>query len=660
MRQKLHFPRIEAIRIRKLSIYQKDGSPSDIEEFLRGGAYCLAGANGLGKTTFLNAINFGLTGIVLQPDKEVFSPSEIFQDNYRYTQRYFSGRISPSDENEAQIELVLLVDRWRFRIVRRFGETGKLRLLEIVTIDGEQVLFKDAVSNNEDGSKFDKLYRELLAEKIGLPDFYAFAFLQLYVFTFDESRRMVFWDSRASSFTLSLVFNSSPDDAKKVADLTRQMEKHESDGRNTRWQATQMKNKLEELLKTQQGENQEIDPILEEDFRRIEERITSLESTVSNLKLENDTLRKNQSYLNSNFLQLRTSHRKLFDRYSKPRVKLLENAIVKSAIDQSKCFVCGATGLTVVELINRNIRRDHCPICETSITEELNSEDQDVLMKAIEENDRLIFENNKALEVVTLEIERKEIEIESVETELRSTHNSHKKILEQYPSIASSKTTSTPVRLLAEQYENQYRQFDLESRAHYQKRDDLRPAFNDLMKKVERAYKEGEEHFVPSFKELAKRFIGFDLDIYLQKESKGIRLHMNLRGSPRTEAFQLSESQRFFLDIALRMTIGIYLAKSGTGSTLLIDTPEGSLDIAYESRVGRMFGDFVTKFKQNMILTMNINASQLPISLANVCGSENMQFRRMLDWTDLSEIQKEGEELFSIVFSNINSALKKL
>ena len=132
-----------------------------------------------------------------------------------------------------------------------------------------------------------------------------------------------------------------------------------------------------------------------------------------------------------------------------------------------------------------------------------------------------------------------------------------------------------------------------------------------------------------------------------------------MRGSARTESTQLSESQRFFLDIALRMALVIYLSKKNRPGTLLIDTPEGSLDIAYESRVGQMFAKFVKEYGQHMLMTANINASQLLLSLAGNCGHRYMTFRRMLDWTDLSIIQKEGEELFEKVFYNIESALNQ-
>jgi hypothetical protein len=107
------------------------------------------------------------------------------------------------------------------------------------------------------------------------------------------------------------------------------------------------------------------------------------------------------------------------------------------------------------------------------------------------------------------------------------------------------------------------------------------------------------------------------------------------------------------------MALVIHLSKGNNSASLLIDTPEGSLDIAYENRVGKMFAEFVKEFNQNIVMTANINASQLLVSLAEQCGGEDMEFRRMLEWTDFSEIQKEGEYLFNRVYKNIEKKLKR-
>lgn len=93
MQGKYNFIKLQNVILRNFSLYKKNGEVYEVNEEISEGVYCLAGANGLGKTTFMNSINYGLTGIVLEPNLEVFSPSEIVTYNKRYTDRYFIGRI---------------------------------------------------------------------------------------------------------------------------------------------------------------------------------------------------------------------------------------------------------------------------------------------------------------------------------------------------------------------------------------------------------------------------------------------------------------------------------------------------------------------------------------------------------------------------------------
>ncbi len=64
-----------------------------------------------------------------------------------------------------------------------------------------------------------------------------------------------------------------------------------------------------------------------------------------------------------------------------------------------------------------------------------------------------------------------------------------------------------------------------------------------------------------------------------------------------------------------------------------------------------MFAQFVSEYKQNIFMTANISASQLLVSLAEKCGKKHMKFRRMLEWTDLSEIQKKENTFFNRVMT---------
>ncbi len=585
----------------------------------------------------------------------MFSPSEIITNNKRYTERYFIGRIDKKNENKAEIEILFTVNNKSFKIIRGFFEREELRLLEIFSTTGQKKIshFK---SKNESPKELNSQFQKLLASEIGFANFDYFIFYQLYVLTFDENRRMIFWDDRASSTALSVAFNSDPSDAEKLSDLTRRMEKHESNGRNVRWQATQANNKIKELKEKTKGKKIANTEKLESEFNKLHKELEKSEKAFRNINIEYDSMLKKQSLINSEIMQFRIEHTRLFSRYSKPRSKLLENTNVLLSIKKQECCVCGSYGSYIAESIERNIHKDKCPLCNTTINESDNTE-QNKILKLIQKNDEKLSSKNSELENLILDVDGKKNEVEKAEVEFNRAKKRLIDFTEDNPDISLKSTGNKNIDSLIEQYHNQFVLADEEAKKEYNSRDKLKPEYEKILKKIELSYDEARTVFVPIFKKLAKSFIGLDLNIQPHRSNKGIKLVLELQDSARTESFQLSESQRFFLDIALRMSLAIFLSDKQNGATMFVDTPEGSLDIAYESRVGNMFGEFATLYNQNLFMTANINASQLLISLAEKCGKSKMKFRRMLEWTDLSEIQKEGEVLFKKVYTNIETAL---
>jgi DNA repair exonuclease SbcCD ATPase subunit len=653
---KYNFIRIKEVLIRNFTLYTKDNVIQTIDEAINDGVYCLAGANGLGKTTFLNIINYALTGLVLEPNKEVYSPSEIVKSNKKYTERYFEGRINAKDKEDAEVEITFEVDHKNYKIIRGFTERSSLRKLEIYEMTNNKVI-PFINTKNKSPEELQVIYENELAKDIDIGKFEYFVFFQLYVLTFDENRRMIFWDNRASTNALSIAFNYDLNDTNRILELKRDMESLESYGRNARWQATQIKNEYERLLATKKEKELTNYDELKKQYDDMATSVEEAEKLFHNIEVEYDTLLKRQNIYSSELLQLKTKYKKLFSQYSEPRTKLLDNQYISYSKKENKCFLCGATGHYVVENIEKKLYQEKCPICNTKINNG-KDRDQEKLLKQLEDIDKWIEKKNNGIEKLIFETEVKKVELDKAEYEYYSLKEKLEKFEKLNSHIDFKKTGDTITDSILETYIKRFEQEDKKSKDYYKKRNKIKPEYENLLQKVNSAYKEAESVFVPLFKKLAKSFIGLDLNIYFkQKGSKDIALNFELLGTARTESHQLSESQRFFLDIALRMALAVYLSKSNNEATLLIDTPEGSLDIAYESRVGKMFADFVTEHNQNVIMTANINASQLLISLADKCGKKKMKFRRMLDWTDLTEIQKEGEYLFDKVYNNIEKSL---
>jgi len=186
-----------------------------------------------------------------------------------------------------------------------------------------------------------------------------------------------------------------------------------------------------------------------------------------------------------------------------------------------------------------------------------------------------------------------------------------------------------------------------------QDRDKYKKELRPLQDALAAAYAEAENAFVPQFRSLATRFIGIDIAVRLNPTADGVSILLEVGGTRRREIDELSESQRFFLDIALRMALAVHM--SHDAASLLIDTPEGSLDIAYEARAGEMFAEFARA--NQLVITANINTSQLLKSLAQSSGVEHMDLVRMTGWTPLSEVQAACEDLFEDAYRAIEKSL---
>ena len=74
---KFVFPKIRRLSISHLSVYSRRPS---ISLEIADGVFCLVGANGLGKSTFIAAVNFGLTGRVPEPNRAFRSVGEYYED----------------------------------------------------------------------------------------------------------------------------------------------------------------------------------------------------------------------------------------------------------------------------------------------------------------------------------------------------------------------------------------------------------------------------------------------------------------------------------------------------------------------------------------------------------------------------------------------------
>jgi len=348
-----------------------------------------------------------------------------------------------------------------------------------------------------------------------------------------------------------------------------------------------------------------------------------------------------------------------FSKQVNKRSRVVMHPLIKTSISEQTCSLCGSHAPHVAKSIQAKIDENLCPLCNSPIPGESTGQD---FMKALRDIDKRIAETrkqldsaNKSKERISLELQGVEAELEGMRASLRQYESDNERALMQLLSPGSG------IDLAVKKKTGEMQEYLKRKDEQYTKRDEKQKELLKLYHELRQRYMESEKDFVPLFRKLASLFIGMDLDMRMDYStsvaSLGLSFTIEMQGSVRRQLYQLSESQKFFLDIALRMALAQYMSAPQGKACLFIDTPEGSLDIAYESRAGQMFAAFV-ETGHDIIMTANINTSQILQRMATLCGKSKMTLHRMTSWAPLSEVQLKEEKLFEHAYSVIETALK--
>ena len=657
---KLAFPKIFRVQLKSFSLYSLEPN-LDIE--ITGGVFCLAGANGLGKSTFLSAVNFALTGFVPDPKRDYLSSDDYYRHHRHesgFTEAFFTGRIEEGDREAAEVTLHLEVGGVRCCITRGIFSPSGLREFSVIGPGSPQTM---SWEKETDGLEIERRYHEWLVGRVGLDKFEQYAFLQHLVLTFDESRHLLMWDRPALNDALFLAIGGDAARAAEATKLRRAMDKAGSRARNIQFQATNVRGRIS-TIREELGDG--ADPVEDEALspddaerahRALQDRLDAQQEKVSRKWSQLRDAELAWAQASARHSSLRDEYAREFSLHIHKRSRVELHPIVAATLSEDECAVCGTEHVS--EAIKERISEGACPLCGSGLPEQAPPSESIHRLQSIDEEMSTAQAELTAAAVtkerVSKEAQAADAGLQAINAEMQEFEDANKRALLTLAS-GGEDNVATTLKRLQKELEELLRQ----KREKYDERDAKRRELVKLQRELNEQYALAEEEFVPLLQNLAKSFLGMDL--YVRASSSeaistlGLSLELEMRGHTRRENFQLSESQGFFLDIALRMALAQYMSEPGSEAVLFIDTPEGSLDIAYEARAGLMFAQFVES-GHDLLMTANINSSQLLRRLANECGQERMTLHRMTSWTELSDVQLEEEELFTMAFEEIEDAL---
>ena len=653
---KLKLPRIESVRLRRFSLFAANPNA----EFTAGnGALCLVGANGIGKSTLLSAINFCLTGTVPDPNRAFVSIDEYYKYTRQYSRNYFRGRITGGDEDDAEITVLFTLGEYQYKIKRGLFEPEELRELMITgpSTNGldDEVTIGDEIPRLEKHRR----YVDSFVKHSGLTSFEEFVFLQLFVFTFDEQRMTLFWNSRIMERVIYRAFGLDPTMALQADSIRREIQHADSRVRNYQWESTRMHKRINKIRSQTQrvaGAQEEYETLVDDHeqlSKQFDEQTKVLRDTGDALKDAHLRL----ADLSVRETALRDDYSRFFDEQFDARLALTQHPLIVRSLSTRLCGLCGATGADAIARLTTRSQESTCPLCasDVNVAQETqgNAERLQRIDRELATVKNSLRDVHKSIESLRISDAQAKLEWEKTKTKLDEFDRHNSATIEGLRTLLNSGTSD---KSLAE-YRDQLALLQSDKTAAYERRETLKVQLLALQRELEAHYLQVEEAFVPKFANLAQQFLGMPLSVQLDaRETDDVKLVVTVRGTTRRQEQHLSESQRFFLDIALRMALTQHISDSSSLGGMFIDTPEGSLDIAYEKRAGDMLSDFV-KAGHQIIMTANLNSSKLLLELAHDCGRPLMQVCKMTEWAALSEVQQEEEGLFEDAYATIDNAL---
>ncbi len=585
----------------------------------------LLGGNGLGKTTLLQCIVYGLTGGTNVPEVEPLK-------GFRWDHNFFKKRVNSEHQSDAKVMIEFSMSGKQFKVVRGIQGT---KVIEFY-IDG--------------CLQTDLAYEDAIVEYGKYDNFNSFIFIVSRLLYLPENRRSLMWDYDAQIRALMILSNDLIDE-EQYRGFRNQIKNMDSTKRHTIVRINKIKaslaqkadnDEIEEISETKLLEvqgmlerkkvlSEELQVLLESKKKEIielKEYEARREELVPEIKQLSETLRKTESdIIQKSLSRFGEKQGMFFDKAVNygicpccGKVNHDFQAIAKNRMASSKCLVCGddssiASNVDVdIKAIQEQLQekctaRDNVNKHIYQLNNRMQSLDEDIfkIRQEINSIDYNEFVNaDRPEDMFEVDDEESELELIKLDSDRQSLEND--------------------IQFKQKQADDMYKNF-----LNY---------FEDRNKKLSEIYEKLSSDFMGKqvtleYEKSTDRFV--DVSYLIPKFDNEVR----------KSAEDCSEAQRFFLDIAFRMAlIALNGELTGEPGTFICETPESALDISYVKNVVNMFCQFMGV--NSLILSNNLQRLGLAQELTNIWDNNNTSIFDLLEHGKLSDVQKSSSELFAI------------
>ena len=658
----IYLPELQSINIKNYSLYP-DGLDYSYD-FVKG-VNLILGGNGMGKTTFVNIIKFGLIGLY----KKAKDLTRTYLDRaivkrLLYPSNFFSARSDESIqvEGEAMVTLYFAIKETTF-VVCRSLETGCLLSVTINGVGlGGRIIDEERYERLDDNEREQYLlysYEKGIEENSNLT-FDDLIFFVNEILFFGENHNTVLWNNGIDGRTdvQNELFNkyfNEPELNLERQEMQRQAKYFDSLSRH-RSEDMRVLNKLVEKINAASVNNTEtssptVDIVavknqiesISEDLIAIRSKQVALENEISILQGEINRSSMQASRLDEDKKRIEREMNASLWETLHPQY----DVFVKNIQMNHLCPMCSHEAEQLLEKVNE--ATTHCFMCGNDIHQSANSE-------LISQYKTITLEHKNIYQCIAnkqRKIRALEDELTQLDKDFREKDLQKRTLQQQLRELEYKRSSSTEPdklqalddernRLEAEKNENQKRSAECAAKAQ------------DLTNRIEEEILSNVSRFSALFSSYAEHFLGVSCSLeYAKYEGDNFkRFYPVIDGKIRKQEESLSESQRFFVDHSFRMSILSFFYQSP--SFYIVETPDSSLDLSYEKNAAGVFLQFL-KNPNIIIVTSNLNNS----SFVNYLTSDSNICFSMVGLPDIakkSAVQGANEEIRSI-YNEIKSRI---
>lgn len=654
MSRQIYLPELLSINIKNYTLY-----PNGLDytyDFVKG-INLILGGNGMGKTTFVNIIKFGLIGLY----KKAKDLTRTYRDRaivkrMLYPTDYFSARKDDTiqADGEAIVTLTFRIKNTQFEVCRSL-DSG---CLLFVIIDGKslngQVIDEDhyeRLKEEEQRAFLLNKYEQRIVQCSNLT-FDDLIFFVNEILFFGESHSTVLWNEGVEGRTdvQNELFNkyfNEPDLDNERQEMQRQAKYYDSLSRHRSEDMRVITKLINTLKSSTSGDITKESPSI--GIMDIKSQIESIDEEFVSIREKQDRFNSEISILQGEINRSSMEASRL-DKEKKciehemnasmwETLHPLYDVFVKNIQMNQLCPMCSQNAEALLEKVH--FSATHCFACGNEIHKNANVE-LTAKYKEITSEHKNIYQSitNKQRKIRAIEDNLSQLDKDFREKDLR------RRILQQQLRELEFNRATSPEpdklqalddehnRLAAEKDEFQKRSIKCAAKA------------KELTNKIEEEILTNVSRFSTIFASYAERFLGVPCSLeYTNYENADLkRFYPIIDGKVRRQEESLSESQRFFIDHSFRMSILTFFYQSP--SFYIVETPDSSLDLSYEQNAADVFLQFLKK-PNIVIVTSNLNNS----SFVNYLTSDSHIKFSMVGLPDIakqSAIQGANEKIQSI------------